>query len=43
MALKLGITRALKGTVFGSRALDPFVLEEEQDAKGVVARRDFAE
>lgn len=37
-ALKLGMTRALNGTVFGSRVVAPFVFEKEPGATGGVAR-----
>ena len=42
-ALKLGIARALNGTVFGSRVLSPFVFDEEPGATGGVARRGLVE
>ena len=43
IALKLGIVRALKGTVLGSRAFVAFVLDVAQVATGVVVLKGFVE
>jgi hypothetical protein len=43
IALKLGIVRALKGTVLGRRAFVAFVLDVAQDATGVVVLKGFVE
>lgn len=43
IALKLGIVRALKGTVLGKRAFVAFVLDAAQGATGVVVLKGFVE
>lgn len=42
-ALKLGIVRALKGTVLGRRAFVAFVLDVAQGTTGVVVLEGFVE